>query len=136
MAADRNMTQGDPHWLINQQSPVEPNELSDGVIVVDKVGSVIFANPKAVAMHGRLALGTEPTEYSQMHGLFTEDGRPYPSTDLPLARAALFGETVHGARWRIRRPDGSTITAVGDARPIFQKNGEQTGAVLVFRETT
>lgn len=134
MASDLKMTYRDRHWLLTEQSAAELHGLADGAIVVDKVGRIIFANENAVVMHGRLALGVEPGDYSLMHGLFTEDGRPYPSEDLPLARAVLKGETVIGARWRIRRPDGSMITAIGDARPITKENGDQNGAILVFRE--
>jgi hypothetical protein len=81
-------------------------------------------------------MGVQPDDYSPMHGLFTEDGRPYPSTDLPLARAAMFGETVLGAKWRIRRPDGSSVTAMGDAMPLTDAQGTQSGAILLFHQTS
>ena len=77
-------------------------------------------------------MGVRADDCSPMHGLFTEDGRPYPSSDLPLARAALFGKMVLDARWRIRRPVGSSVTAMGDAMPIRDAPGRQTGAILII----
>ncbi len=48
----------------------------------------------------------------------------------------LRGETVTEARWRIRRPDGSEVLAVGSARPVHAPDGTQTGAVLTLRDET
>ena len=89
----------------------------------------------AIVMHGRLTMGVLPDDYSPVHGLFTEDGRPYPSSDLPLLRAALGGETILEARWRIRRPDGSSVLATGDAMPLHAEPGQLTGAILIFQVT-
>jgi PAS domain-containing protein len=123
-------------WTFDERRATELEQLADGAIVVDAAGSIVFANAVAIAMHGRLIMGVRPDDYSPMHGLFTEDGRPYPSTDLPLARAAVFGETVLDARWRIRRPDGSSVTAMGDAMPLTDAQGKQTGAILLFHQTS
>ena len=123
-------------WIFNEQSAAELEQLTEGVIVVNESGSIVFANAVAIAMHGRLIMGVLPDDYSPVHGLFTEDGRPYPSTDLPLARAAMLGETVLGARWRVRRPDGSSVTAMGDAMPLSDAQGKQTGAILIFHQTS
>ena len=123
-------------WTFDERTAADLEQLIDGVIVVDEAGSIVFANAVAIAMHGRLIMGVQPDDYSLMHGLFTEDGRPYPSTDLPLARAAMLGETVVGARWRIRRPDGTSVTAVCDAMPLTDTLGKQTGAILLFHQTS
>ncbi|WP_458071292.1 PAS domain-containing protein [Rhodanobacter sp. BL-MT-08] len=126
----------DSPWTFDERAAADLELLAEGAIVVDETGRIVFANAVAVAMHGRLIMGVQPDDYSPMHGLFTEDGRPFPSTDLPLARAAVFGETVLGAKWRIRRPDGSGVTAVGDAMPLTDTQGRQTGAILLFHQTS
>jgi len=122
-------------WVLDSAAKTELEGLEEGIIVADRRGMIVFANTSAITMHGRLIMGAMPDDYSPLHGLFTEDGRPYPSTDLPLARAVLFGESVSGARWRIRRPDGSSIAAAGDAMPLKDAKGEQNGALLIFRQT-
>ncbi len=123
-------------WTFDERTAAELEQLIDGAIVVDETGCIIFANAVAIAMHGRLIMGVQPDDYSPVHGLFTEDGRPYPSTDLPLARAAMRGETVVGARWRIRRPDGTSVVAMGDAMPLMDAQRRQTGAILLFHQTS
>jgi PAS domain S-box-containing protein len=110
-------------------------QLAEGVIVADANGRLTFVNDSAACLHGVAALGVEPEHYSDTYHLFTEDGRPHPPLQLPLSRA-LRGETVEEARWLIRRPDGTSILAIGSARPILDQAGEQVGAVLTLRDDT
>jgi PAS domain S-box-containing protein len=111
-------------------------QLDEGVIVADADGRITFVNEAAARLHGMARLDVTPEHYAASYQLLTEDGAPYPSTELPLARAVLRGETVIDARWRIRRPDGSEISAVGSARPVLAPGGEQLGAVLTVRDDT
>jgi len=41
-----------------------------------------------------------------------------------------------GARWRIRRPDGTSVVAMGDAMPLMDAQRRQTGAILLFHQTS
>ncbi|WP_339915581.1 PAS domain S-box protein [uncultured Brevundimonas sp.] len=111
-------------------------QLAEGVIVTDPEGRITFINDAARRQHGIEALGTGPDDYAETYQLFTEDGRPYPSEELPLTRAVRNGEIVTGARWRIRRPDGSEVVAVGNARPVIGDDGISIGAVLTMRDET
>jgi PAS domain S-box-containing protein len=111
-------------------------QLAEGVIVTDPEGRITFVNAAAERLHGAALLGVSPADYSDRYGLFTEAGESYPSEALPLARAVTGGEVVTDARWRIRRPDGSTILAVGSAAPVRAAGGEQVGAVLTMRDET
>ena len=111
------------------------SQLHEAVILADSEGTLTFVNEAAERLHGMSLLGVRPESYSDTYHLLTEDGRPYPSHDLPLARAVR-GETVVDARWRIRRPDGSVALAVGSANPILDSDGRQVGAVLTARDET
>lgn len=128
----QSLQQRDPPWHFTDENAIELETREEGIIVADAAGSIIFANDAAIVMHGRLTMGVLPDDYSPVHGLFMEDGRPYPSGDLPLVRAALGGETVLNARWRIRRPDGTSVLATGDAMPIYAEPGLLGGAILIF----
>lgn len=110
-------------------------QLAEGVIVTDTAGRITLVNDAAAAIHGVSRLDVEPDAYSATYHLFTEDGLPYPDRDLPLARAVR-GETVHDARWLIRRPDGAEVVAVGNAQPLLGYEGGQIGAVLTVRDDT
>jgi len=121
----RLVRKGDYAWLY---------DFTEGVVVADRHGRIVFGNSSANTLLGRVALGADPDDYSLHHGIFTEDGRPYPSTDLPLARAVLSGETVVGDRLRVRRPDGSTILIICYACPIFRDDGQQDGGMVLFHQ--
>ncbi|MEM8696800.1 MAG: PAS domain S-box protein [Pseudomonadota bacterium] len=112
------------------------SQLGEGVIVTDALGQIIFVNDAAVKLHGVKNLEIDPEDYSDSYHLFTVDGAPYPPLELPLARAVLQGETVVDARWRIRRPDGTEILAMGTAQPLFDSEGSQAGGVLTMRDDT
>ncbi|HYW50372.1 MAG TPA: PAS domain S-box protein, partial [Gemmatimonadaceae bacterium] len=109
-------------------------QLAEGVVVADAAGRITFVNDAAARLHGVARLDVAPADYAESYHLLTEDGRPYSSEELPLARAVLRGETVLEARWRIRRPDGTEILAVGSAQPVLGPGGEQLGAVLTLRD--
>ncbi len=111
-------------------------QLHEGVILTDHTGRITFVNQAAARLHGMSRLDVEPEDYAESYHLLTENGDPYPSSELPLARAALRGETVVDARWRVRRSDGTEVLAVGTARPIFAPHGEQVGAILTIRDET
>ena len=110
-------------------------QLAEGAIVVDADGRIVLVNAAASRIHGVAHLKVGPEDYAKTYGLQTVDGSPFPPADLPLARAVR-GETVSEARWRIRRPDGVTVLAIGTASPVRDGNGRQIGAVLTLRDDT
>ncbi|MDQ2667420.1 MAG: ATP-binding protein [Gemmatimonadota bacterium] len=110
------------------------NQMGEGVIVADKDGKLVFVNAAAARMHGVETLGVPVEQYANTFHLLTEDGQPYPSSELPLARAVRRGETVIDARWRIRHPDGGEVLALGSARPVMDEEGVQIASVLTMRD--
>ena len=111
-------------------------QLHEGVIVTDAEGKISFVNEAAEKLHGVAKLDIEPDEYTQTYGLLTLDGQPHPFDQLPLYRALTHREQVSGARWIIRRPDGSDVLALGDAGPVYGDDGRFMGAVLTIRDDT
>jgi len=109
------------------------DQLSEGIIVAGIDGKLSFVNQAAERLHGVSTLDVAPDAYAATYSLFTMDGEPYPSEQLPLARAVARGETVIDARWRIRRPDGSEVIAIGSARPLVA-DGRQIGSILNLRD--
>ncbi|MFL6858485.1 MAG: PAS domain S-box protein [Allosphingosinicella sp.] len=119
-----------PAWL---GSTALLHQVPEGLIVADEDGRIVFVNAAAERLHGAHRLGVAPDNYAEAYSLFTLDGAPFPSEALPLARA-VGGETVADARWRIRRPDGSEIVAIGSARPFLDEAGRRRGAILTLRD--
>jgi PAS domain S-box-containing protein len=112
------------------------SQLAEGVIITDATGKIIFVNAAASKLHGVAKLDVEPEAYASTYQLLTIDGEPHPIEDLPLARAVMKAETVEDARWRIRRPDGSEVLAIGSARPVLAEDGSRIGSVLTVRDDT
>jgi PAS domain S-box-containing protein len=121
---------GVPDWV---GSPALLEQVPEGVIVADAEGAIVFVNAAAAELHGLKRLGVVPDQYSETYNLLTLDGAPFPAAELPLARAVR-GETVIDARWRIRRPDGGDIVAIGSARPFLDDAGRRRGAILTLRD--
>ena len=119
-------------WLEDARASIL-EQLSEGVIIAGADGKLLFVNPAAAALHGVNTLDVAPDAYSETYHLLTMEGATYPFADLPLARAVSKGEIVEDARWRIRRPDGSEIVAIGSARPLIDA-GRQIGAILTLRD--
>ncbi|KQP32063.1 ATP-binding protein [Methylobacterium sp. Leaf100] len=110
-------------------------QLVEGVIVTDGNGRITLVNEAAGRILGTVHLDVTPDQYSDAYRVFTEDGAPYDSQNLPLARAVR-GETVLDARWRVRRPDDTEVLGIGSARPLLTRDGRQIGAVMTLRDDT
>ena len=112
------------------------SQLTEGIIITDAEGRILFVNQAANDLHGVAKLDVPPDEYAETYSLFTAEGEPHPSMTLPLSRAVVDEETVIGARWRIRRPDGREVLAIGNAKPVYSSTGEKIGAVLTIQDDT
>lgn len=111
-------------------------QLGEGVIVADADGRIVTVNRAAEEIHGRVRLDVPPDDYSRTYQLLTMDDEPFPPHELPLSQAVLHGRTVEDAYWKVQRPDGSVVVAVGTARPVLNDEGEQIGSVLTMRDDT
>lgn len=111
-------------------------QLTEAIIVADSKGVITFVNEAAERLHGTRLLDVKPEDYADAYSLWTLDGKPYPPLELPLARAAVFDETVFDASWVIRRADGSEVIARGSARPLMLPDGRKLGAVLICQDDT
>ena len=123
-----------PHDLTTTTLLAALSQMSEGVIVADANGKLVFVNAAAAKMHGLATLGVGVEDYADTFQLLTEDGDPYPSTELPLARAVKRGETVIEERWRIRRADGRDLLMLGSAVPVLGDDGAQVASVLTMRD--
>jgi PAS domain S-box-containing protein len=113
------------------------DNISDGVVVADPAGKFLIFNPAAESILGIGATEGGPEGWPEHYGLFLTDRKtPYPSKDLPLARA-LKGKSVDEGEIFVRhtgKPEGLYLSV--SARPLYDETGILTGAVAVFRDVT
>lgn len=111
--------------------------LPDGVIVADRSGTFLIFNAAARQILGRGPQDVPPADWVRTYGYHLPDGvTPYPSDQLPLARA-LRGEEVQNAEIFIRNervPDGRWINA--SAMPWRDESGVTHGALVIFRDVS
>lgn len=111
-------------------------QIADGVLIADPTGRITFVNAAARRLHGLPPDAPFRQGPNADYELLTPNGEPYPPDRLPLARAALQGETVIGAEIRIRRADGTEVYTRGSATPVVAEDGTHLGAVLTLHDVT
>ena len=125
--------------LLNQTEVLTSilNNMGDAVIVADKQYKFLIFNPAAEQMFGTGATETKAEGWSRAYGLYLPDQiTPFPSEELPLARAIL-GEEVHDLEMFVRNekaPEG-LWTRVSSG-PLKNAKGELSGGVVVCRDIT
>ncbi|MEI7038242.1 GAF domain-containing hybrid sensor histidine kinase/response regulator [Fulvimonas yonginensis] len=108
-------------------------QLAECVVLADRAGRIAYLNEAAVRLYGTGIIGAGPQDYARAFRLLAADDPAAAAQALPLARA-LDGETVTGARWRMRCADGTELVLLGSACPIDDARGERIGAVLTVHD--
>lgn len=111
-------------------------QITEGVIFADPNGVIVFVNEAAKEIHGLAELDVPIERYTETYDLLTIDEDPYEPEELPLARAVRHGETILDAEWKIRRPDGTIVVALGSATPVRDVDGSPLGAALTMVDVT
>jgi two-component system cell cycle sensor histidine kinase/response regulator CckA len=108
-----------------------------GVMVCDREGRVILANPAAQRMAGAPPDPGRPVaDQVDRYQARRVDGQPIRSEETPMGRA-LRGETVENEENLFRPPGSSQDVCVRvSAAPLRDEQGEVTAAVMVFSDVT
>lgn len=114
------------------------DSIGDGVLVFDTKGKLIFNNPSAnrIVGDGMLAR-TDASRWQEGHGIFLRDEKTrFPEEEYPQ-RLAIRGKPSYDVKQFIRNPkipNGVHLSV--DARPMYDRSGELSGAVLIARDET
>lgn len=112
------------------------DSITEGVIVADQNGCLLFFNSVAANILGIGARQIKPSEWTSVYGCYyTDTTTPFPSEQLPLSKA-LRGERAHDQIYICNsgRPDGLYIDIA--AFPLRANSGKITGGMAIFREIT
>ncbi len=113
------------------------NSLGEGVIVADQNGKFLYFNPTAEKILGIGLVDVLTIDWSSVYGIYYPDKiTPYPSEQLPLARA-IKGETVSNDLIFIRnsrRPEGIFIEV--SAWPMRDSTDAISGGTVILRDVT
>lgn len=112
------------------------DDLNEGVIVADNNGKVLLWNAAAQATSGTKSSDAEGSLLTPPYPLYRDEQlTPFPVEELPLTRA-LRGETTQDVEIYSVSEQGEGRFLRVSGRPLVVESGQQTGAVVVFRDVT
>jgi signal transduction histidine kinase len=111
-------------------------QIPDGVIVSDRQGTIIFANPVA-KQFAQFDPEGQPLDLVQSiwGELFDSAGAHIAAEDWPLMRA-LRGERTNGKGCRLINLGGDCSEIVFNARPVHDVSGQVVGAIATLTDIT
>ena len=103
------------------------------IYVTDSEGTITFYNQQCVELAGRTpSVGRD--KWCVSWKLYTMDGEPLPHDQCPMARAIREKRALRGAQAIAERPDGSRFVFVPYPTPLFDGDGNLSGAVNLLVE--
>jgi PAS domain S-box-containing protein len=103
-------------------------QAADGIVVCNKSGVIIRANPMASQLCGENPLLKSLDELFPVRR--RKDGKPYS------LRAALRGRTIQGMEADLERADGQSFNLLVNARPLKNPKGKIAGCVVTLTDVT
>jgi PAS domain S-box-containing protein len=111
------------------------NVLPAAIYVTDARGRITYFNEAAAALWGhRPKIGS--SEWCGSWKLFWPDGRALPHGECPMAIAIKEKRAVRGMEAVAERPDGTRVPFEPYPTPIFDSDGDLTGAVNMLIDIT
>ncbi len=111
-------------------------QITDGVAIADPAGQVMFINDAGRLLLGIVEQNGHGHGYTALEHVLRPDGSDYPVAELPITRAALWGETVVDAELCTRRGNGKEILMQASATPLVAEDGARLGAVMTLHDVT
>ncbi len=112
------------------------NSTTDGIIGIDLDNRATFLNPAATQLLGMtLSELEERTIHEAIHHSHA-DGTPWAEQDCPNTLGMHRGQALVLTDDTFWRPDGTSFPVEYSSRPMFDEDGTQRGAVVVFRDVT
>lgn len=118
-----------------ERAQVTLDSIGDAVISTDACGGVTYLNAAAERLTGWS--GTEAVGRPLLQVFNVVDATTRVSIDDPGASAMRRGQAVaRSTNWLLLGRDGSELPIEDSAAPIHQRDGQVTGAVIVFRDVS
>lgn len=110
-------------------------DLPVAVYTCDKHGYITSFNKAAVKLWGKTPEANKDKWYINWQ-IFNIDGTPLNLEDAPTARVLKYGKAVKQQEILIKRPNGSVSYILSNPKPLFDENGQLTGAVNTLIDIT
>lgn len=107
--------------------------LPEGLLMIEPDGRISLSNQAAGEILGHRLEGASLAKRAPGAWLYTPDGRPFPTEQIPAARA-LRGETANAVEMQVRRGDDRIVPLLVSAGPVRAADGSIAGAIIVFQD--
>ncbi len=112
------------------------NSTTDGIIGIDLDNRATFLNPAATQLLGMTLSELEGRTIHEAIHHSHADGTPWAGQDCPNTLGMHRGQALVLTDDTFWRPDGTSFPVEYSSRPMFDEEGTQRGAVVVFRDVT
>lgn len=107
--------------------------LPAGAYTCNANGFITYYNQRAVDLWGRVPKLSDPDDrFCGSFRLYSASGEPIAHDQCWMALALQTGREYNGKEIVIERPDGSRVTTLAHANPVFDDSGNLAGAVNVL----
>ena len=108
-----------------------------GIIVVNRSGRIVFANPAAERLLGLAADEIVQRAFNAAAWHITDhDGRPIPDDQLPFQQVMRGVPRVAGAQLAVESPDGTRVLLFVNAAPLRDECGQPDGMVATVEDAS
>lgn len=129
-------------WIISRRIAAQAdmlqsvlNTMKEGLIVCDRTGKFLIANPAVQIMFGRKPMNVHFHMRAHVYDVNVPDGSAvFPADDLPLVRA-LRGEMAEIVAL-VRNPAHGELLVEASGRPLRDEHGAVWGGMVTFRDIT
>jgi PAS domain S-box-containing protein len=106
------------------------------LILLKPDGRIAYVNDRAIELHGIDPSGLKFKDCLSRLKIYAANGELCQLDKLPARRALLTGERVRNEELVIERLDGLRMYVNASAVPLFDEEGEVTGAIAIFEDVT
>jgi PAS domain S-box-containing protein len=111
-----------------------------GIVIAEyPTGKLKYSNKAALLIRGKeydeLVKDVDIEKYVSSWQILHFDGTPYQTDEVPLTRAIRYGETI-SREFIVRRENNEDRYVWANAAPIYNAQGIQTSAIVIFLDIT
>ena len=112
------------------------DQLPEGVVVLNRNGSVVAMNRAAIGFSCGEARGVDPFGNPVLFDLRSADGAALPFDEYPIVRAVQRGEVTLGRELLACTANGHLMPILVNAAPVYDEHGEIAGATNLVQDIT
>jgi PAS domain S-box-containing protein len=109
------------------------DQMPEGIVLSDASGAMRVEN-RSMQIFSRETGKRDPLGQPVRYDLRLPNGEPVSPDDQPQMRALVGGATTIGQELSLRRPDDRLVPMLVSAAPVFDAQGQRSGAVTIYQD--